>query len=52
MAQLAREYLATRPDPSLHAFLRLNFAQLQHRHGSVHAVVVPRPKVIPVIAAR
>jgi hypothetical protein len=49
MAALAREYLATRPDPALHAFLRLNFAQLQRRHGSVVGVVVPRPKLIPVI---
>jgi predicted metallopeptidase len=47
MAALARAYLATRPDPSLHAFLRLNFAQLRHRHGRVLGVVVPRPKLIP-----
>jgi predicted metallopeptidase len=52
MAQLARAYLATRPDPSLHAFLRLNFAQLMERHGSVVGVVVPRPKLVPVAAAR
>ncbi len=51
MAALAREYLQTRPDPSLHAFLRLNFAQLTARHGRVEAVVVPRPKLIPVAAA-
>ena len=47
MAELAREYLDSRPDPSLHAFLQLDFAQLKRRHGSVLAVVVPRPKVIP-----
>jgi Putative phage metallopeptidase len=52
MAALARDYLAARPDPALYGFLRLNFAQLQHRHGSVAAVVVPRPKLIPVSAAR
>jgi hypothetical protein len=52
MADEARSYLATRPDPALHAFLRLNFAQLQHRHGSVVGVVVPRPKLLPVVAAR
>jgi hypothetical protein len=54
MAQLAREYLSSRPDPRLHAFLRLNFAQLQHRHGSVVGVVVPRPRLLPVrgMAAR
>ncbi len=48
MAGLAREYLAGNPDPNLHSFLRLNFSQLQERHGSVAAVVVPRPKMIPI----
>jgi predicted metallopeptidase len=48
MADLARAYLASGPNPELHAFLRMDFAQLQHRHGSVVGVVVPRPKVIPV----
>jgi hypothetical protein len=50
MAHLARAYLGSGADPSLHAFLRLNFAQLQHRHGSVVGVFVPRPKIIPVPA--
>jgi hypothetical protein len=48
MAHLARAYLADGPDRTLHDFLRLNFAQLQHRHGSVVGVVVPRPRLIPV----
>jgi hypothetical protein len=48
MAHLARAYLAGGPDRALHDFLRLNFAQLQHRHGSVVGVVVPRPRLIPV----
>jgi predicted metallopeptidase len=52
MAQLARAYLAGRPDPGLHAFLRLDFAQLQHRHGAIAGVVVPRPKVIAVACQR
>ncbi len=47
MAALAREYLANGPDPMLFAFLRLDFAQLQRRHGGVEAVVVPHPKVVP-----
>jgi hypothetical protein len=51
MADLARTYLASRPDPTLHAFLRLDFGQLLNRHGSVVGVVVPHPKVIPVPAA-
>ena len=48
MADLARAYLASRPDRALHDFLRLNFAQLEYRHGSVLGVVVPRPRLIPI----
>jgi len=51
MAHLARAYLSNGADRSLHAFLRLNFAQLQHRHGSVVGVVVPRPRLLPIPAA-
>jgi predicted metallopeptidase len=47
MAGLAREYLAGHPNPDLHAFLRLDFAQLLHRHGAVAGIAVPRPKMIP-----
>src|SRR5205814_757030 len=35
MADLARAYLAARPDPALYGFLRLSFAQLQYRHGAI-----------------
>jgi predicted metallopeptidase len=48
MAYLAREYLSQGADESLHGFLRLNFAQLQHRHGAVVGFVVPRPKLLPI----
>jgi len=48
MAHLARSYLSNGADQSLHGFLRLSFAQLQHRHGSVVGVVVPRPRLLPV----
>ena len=48
MAHLARMYLASGADPQLHAFLRLNFSELESRHGSVIGVVVPRPKIVPV----
>lgn len=48
MAHLARAYLGNGADRSLHDWLRLDFAQLQHRHGSVVAAVVPRPRLIPV----
>jgi hypothetical protein len=51
MADLARAYLASGPDPALHDFLRLNFAQLQHRHGNVIGVMVPRPRLVPVAEA-
>jgi hypothetical protein len=52
MAQLARSYLADGADPNLHAFLRLDFGQLQRRHGSVVGIVVPRPKLLPVSLPR
>jgi hypothetical protein len=48
MADLARAYLSNGADANLHAFLRLNFAQLRHRHGSVVGVVVPRPRLLPI----
>jgi predicted metallopeptidase len=48
MAGLARAYLASGPDVDLHAFLRLNFTQLQTRHGRIIGIVVPQPKVVPV----
>jgi hypothetical protein len=51
MARLARDYLASRPDPNLHAFLRLDFQQLEERHGSVVGVIVPRPIIIPLSGA-
>ncbi|MCS6978078.1 MAG: putative metallopeptidase [Gemmatales bacterium] len=47
MAKLAREYLQTKPDPALYAFLRLNFAQLQQWHGQVIGYAIPLPKLIP-----
>jgi hypothetical protein len=47
MAHLARAYLAQNPDPVLHSFLRLGFAELEERHGAVVGIMVPRPKIIP-----
>lgn len=47
MAHLARVYLSNGATRALHDFLRLNFAQLLHRHGSVVGVVVPRPRLLP-----
>jgi Putative phage metallopeptidase len=48
MADMARTYLHNGADRSLHGFLRLSFAQLQHRHGGVVAVHVPRPRLLPI----
>jgi hypothetical protein len=48
MAHLARAYLSNGANRSLHGWLRLDFAQLQNRHGAVVAAVVPRPRLIPV----
>lgn len=48
MAHLARAYLANGADKNLHSFLRLNFAQLRYRHGSVVGVFVPRPRLVRV----
>ena len=50
MAALARAYLASGPDPDLHAFLRLDFAQLLARHGSVVGVAIARPKLVSLSA--
>jgi len=52
MMAMAREYLQGGADPKLHGFLRLNFAQLRHRHGKVVAHHVPRPKLVPLRPAR
>ncbi len=48
MVEYARAYLAARPEPALYGFLRMNFAQLEERHGAITGIVVPRPKMIPV----
>lgn len=46
MIGLARDYLQSRPDPDLYAFLRLNFAQLHQWHGEVFGHSVPLPKLV------
>ncbi|MCE9530895.1 MAG: hypothetical protein K8T89_07195 [Planctomycetes bacterium] len=48
MTFMARDYLNGGADPKLHGFLRLNFAQLRHRHGKIVGHVTPRPKIVPV----
>jgi len=48
MAALARAYLSGGADPAVYSFLRMDFAQLKHRHGSVEGVIVPRPRLLPI----
>ena len=52
MAKLARAYLSNGADQPLYSFMRLDFAQLEHRHGSVVGVVVPRPRLLPIVEMR
>lgn len=47
MADLARAYLCGGANTKLHGFLRLNFDQLCHRHGTVAGTVIPWPKLVP-----
>jgi hypothetical protein len=50
MAQLARHYLNHGAPPAeLHAFLRLNFTQLQQRYGSVVGQFVPAPRLVRIV---
>ena len=49
MAALARAYLSGGADPALYSFLRMDFAQLKYRHGSVEGVIVPRPRLLPIL---
>jgi predicted metallopeptidase len=48
MAKLVKKYLDDGADLSRSAFLRLTFAQLCQRHGSIVGLHVPRPKLVPV----
>jgi hypothetical protein len=52
MAEFARAYLSNGADQPLYSFMRMDYAQLEHRHGSVVGVVVPRPRLLPVIETR
>jgi hypothetical protein len=49
MAGLVRDYLRSGADPALHAFLRLNFHQLEARHGVLFGLHVPVPKLVPLL---
>ena len=45
---LVRDYLLTNPSESMLAFLRLDFNELQYRHGGVFGCRIPKPHLIPV----
>lgn len=46
-AQLARQWIADNPPSELHAFLDLNFAEIQQKYGRVHGLKIRCPKLIP-----
>jgi hypothetical protein len=52
MAHLARTYLDNGADQPLYSFMRMDFTQLEHRHGSVVGVMVPRPRLLPILETR
>jgi hypothetical protein len=49
MTRLVREYLKNGADLARSAFLKLTFAQLCRRHGTVVGLHLPRPKLIPIM---
>ena len=51
-ADLARQYLASRPPVEIYEFLRYDFRELARRHGAVVGLQVPIPKLIPLPDAR
>ena len=48
MAKLVKQYLANEADENRNHFLRLSFAQLCQRHGSIVGNHLPRPKLVRV----
>jgi predicted metallopeptidase len=49
MARLVKAYLADHPDPGVYDFLKLGYADLWRGHGGITGVVVPRPKLVPIV---
>ncbi|HMP18344.1 MAG TPA: putative metallopeptidase, partial [Gemmatales bacterium] len=49
MQQYVDAYWLTKPDLAVSQFLQFNFEQLHERHGSVQGVMVPTPKLVPLI---
>jgi predicted metallopeptidase len=49
MQSYVEKYLQSYHDASLTAFLHCSFEELHERHGSVHGVMVPVPKLVPLL---
>lgn len=45
--ELAQRWLALAPEPSLYAFLQLDFLRLQSLHGGIHGRRIAAPKLLP-----
>lgn len=48
MGAMANDYLAHHDRPEVLDFLRFDYRMLWERHGGIHGVIVPRPKLLPV----
>lgn len=49
MLQYVEAYWKTQPDTTLSNFLQFTFEQLHERHGGVHGIIVPIPKLVPLL---
>jgi hypothetical protein len=50
MQQYVQAYFDSKPDLGLTEFLRFTFEQLHERHGGVQGIMVPVPKLVPVLS--
>lgn len=49
MQQYVEAYWNTEPDPSLSHFLNYGFEELHERHGGILGIMVPVPKLVPLL---
>lgn len=49
MAELAKAYLTGHPNPEVFGFLRFGYVDLWRGNGGITGVIVPRPKLVPVL---
>lgn len=47
---LAQEYRLAHSDPDVFAFLRFSYKELWNAYGGIQGVVLPKPKLLPVVA--